>query len=194
MGEFKAGTWVTLLSLYFFGFFLVIFSFTNAAMLYEDTDISGISVTDPGFQTLGNAPEDQGDACTGTPHFACTQLFGLSETTNDSACNGVSGCLFVGSTCTGVIQETCAPITNQSFCQHVGCTFTSFTTNTGPSSVAISDSVDWSSVKNTIGIMTGFNATLGAPALFAFIFSFLFFWIPFFMLAWAIYMGLPFVH
>lgn len=50
---------------------------------------------------------------------------------------------------------------------------------------------------DTLGFITGFGATnidLGVPSGYVWIFSFLFFWIPFFMLAWSIYMALPFAH
>jgi len=73
--------------------------------------------------------------------------------------------------------------------------------NTGDSyrniTISTSTSQNLGSIFDTLGFITGFGATsigLGIPSGYIWIFSFLFFWIPFFMLAWAIYMALPFIH
>lgn len=69
--------------------------------------------------------------------------------------------------------------------------------NTSLTDDVSSDSPGMSNVMSTIGIMTGFSTTtsnLGVPAGWAFAFSFLFFYVPFFMLLWSVYMALPFLH
>jgi hypothetical protein len=77
----------------------------------------------------------------------------------------------------------------------VGCTWTNFTSlGAGQSSGVTSDNFDWSVVKNTIGFMAGFSFDAGIPSGWHFLFSFIFIWLPFFMLMWAVYMAIPFMH
>jgi len=66
------------------------------------------------------------------------------------------------------------------------------------------DSIDYtkptkaySAFKTTIPVITGIqsgNVKIGMPPAFRWIFSFIFFWIPLFMMLWAIYMAIPFFH
>lgn len=60
-----------------------------------------------------------------------------------------------------------------------------------------SASTSYSNFKASIAILTGFDVGeygSSMPSDWAFVFSFLVFWIPAFMLAWSIYMALPWVH
>jgi len=55
----------------------------------------------------------------------------------------------------------------------------------------------YSTFKASLSVMTGINSgnvNIGMPSAFRYIISFLFFWIPFFMLIWAVYMAIPFFH
>lgn len=65
---------------------------------------------------------------------------------------------------------------------------------TVPGTVTNTDTVSWDNIRDSIGVMTGFNAQIGLPGTYQFIFSFIFFWIPLMMLLWALYMALPFLH
>lgn len=59
------------------------------------------------------------------------------------------------------------------------------------------ESPGMSSIMTSLKIMTGINAgsvSIGIPTGWKWLFSFLFFWIPFFALLWAIYMAIPFFH
>lgn len=52
-------------------------------------------------------------------------------------------------------------------------------------------------VYDTLGVLSGFGAGkvgLGVPVGYVWIFSFIFFYIPLFMLLWSIYMALPVLH
>ena len=71
-----------------------------------------------------------------------------------------------------------------------------FGTPTNTTTTNLLDDFSWGNVKATFNFMIGFGqgATLGIPAVANWIFSFIFFYIPFMMLVWAIYMGLPFLH
>ncbi len=54
-----------------------------------------------------------------------------------------------------------------------------------------------SPVLSTLSIITGIGSGhvyVGMPVTFKYIFSFFFFWIPYVILIWAIYMALPFAH
>lgn len=194
MGEFSSGRWILGLSIYFFGFFCVVFFIMNAqaeAGVTSDT----LSVTDPGFQSVGNIPYAQTGSCTGKPFYLCRSM-GID---NDSICDLYLGCywsngIFTEPHCAGVFEDSdCGDETDQGNCTLTGCTWTDFT-GLGGSTISASSSFDWSSVKDSIGFMTGFNATLGAPSIIQFVISFFFFWLPFFMLLWSIYMAIPFLH
>jgi len=66
-----------------------------------------------------------------------------------------------------------------------------------PNSASAADTADMSSIKSSLAVITGINAanvSIGIPTAFIYIFSFLFFWIEFFMLLFATYMALPFFH
>ena len=66
-----------------------------------------------------------------------------------------------------------------------------------PDTASAADTADMSGIKTTLSIITGIGASdiiLGVPAAFVYIFSFLFFWLEFVMLIWALYMSIPFFH
>ena len=192
MGEFSSGKWIIGLGLYFFFMFVLVFSVVNAS------NELGIQTTafarDPGFQSLENDPTTQGNACSGTPFYLCSDI-GI---TTEALCLSFSGCSFDNSsaTCSGVLTEICSAETNQGRCNAMGCTWTDFTSD-GATSTQLDDSFDWSAVKDTVGFLSGFGSggiSLGIPGSFRWIFAFLFFWIPGFALLWAIYMAIPFLH
>lgn len=193
MGEFHAGRWIVGLLLYFFAFFLIVYSFVNAAPTY-DLDTTGISVSDPGFSSSLNQPFAQQGECKGRPFYFCSSP-GFD---NETQCNQFSGCywddgFFSGPSCHGVAEFSCSDISNETTCLVWDCTWSDFT-NIGNGQVRPDSGFDWSAVKDTMLIMSGFDASIGVPASVAFITGFLFFWLPFFMLLWSIYMALPFLH
>lgn len=192
MGEFKSGLWIIGLSLYFFCFFLIVFSTVNAAAKFEDVDVSGISYNDPGFYTAANDPLSQGGRCRGSGHRYCAKAAG-----DNFSCESIPGCQWLATFCSGLVIDSrgydCVDV-NDTLCELVGCTLTDFSAGGVPASIDPTAKFDWSTVKNTIGIMTGFSANIGMPGAFVFIYSFLFFWIELFALLWAIYMALPFLH
>jgi len=193
MGKFTSGLWIIGLLVYFFTFFLIIFSIVNAAPDY-DLNTAGISVSDPGFSSAENQPFAQQGECKGRPYYFCSSA-GID---NDTICNGYTGCywddgLFAGEGCHGVFEAPCSDFNDEGNCSLWDCTWSDFT-NVGSGQVRPDTGFDWSAVKDTILIMTGFDASIGAPASIMFIVSFFMFWIPFFMLLWSIYMALPFIH
>jgi len=67
----------------------------------------------------------------------------------------------------------------------------------GNTSVSPDDSYSFDTFLDSISIITGVgagNVEIGVPAEYKYIFSFIFFWLPFLALSWAIYMALPWVH
>ena len=64
MGEFKSGKWIVILSLYFFMYFIIVFSLVQGAQSVGN-DLN-INYQDPGFQTLAD-PFETGGYCTGNP-------------------------------------------------------------------------------------------------------------------------------
>lgn len=55
----------------------------------------------------------------------------------------------------------------------------------------------YSSFKTTLSVMTGISSgdvRIGMPKAFRYIFSFIFFWIPIFMMIWSLYMAIPILH
>ena len=66
-----------------------------------------------------------------------------------------------------------------------------------PAASVSSGSSGMSNVRSTVGIMTGFTSSssnIGVPGGWMFAFSFVFFYLPAFMLLWAVYMALPIIH
>ena len=197
MGEFNAGTWIVGLCLYFFVFFIVVFSMVNALAETGEYN-SGISVHDPGFSSSSNIPFAQSGVCKGRPHYLCSSFGSINGIDNATACNSYQGCywganVFKDDSCKGVFIGSCDDYTNGTICSVVGCTWSDFT-GLGATSNNLAVTFDWGVVKDTVGFMTGFDANLGAPSWLQFIISFPLFWLPFFMLLWSIYMALPFLH
>ena len=201
MGQFNSGLWIIGIILYYFIFFLLTFSAVSAFNHYG-IDASGISANDPGFQTASNDPMSQGGECIGAIPLTC----GGMNADDNTTCSMINGCTWDATDlrCEGFHQEgacdTPNPLSpnngprNESFCNILGCHWSSYSTSGSPATVDPDDTFDWSSVKNTIGVMSGFSADIGIPSAFQWIFSFIFFWVPFFALLWAVYMALPFVH
>jgi len=150
--------------------------------------------------TSFNDPLQQGGKCVGSIPLTC----GGMNAKDNASCLFISGCSWdaTNQNCEGIHTEgSCgsggvfgSPHINESFCKLIGCVWTDFVGAGGTASSTLNDEQDWSVVKNTIGIMTGFRADIGFPPAFQFIFSFIFFWIPFFITVWAVYMALPWVH
>jgi hypothetical protein len=206
MGEFSSGRWIVGLSLYFFTFFLIVYSFLGGAeaMNASETttpkiDTTGIYADEPGFSSLNNQPYLQYGECTGRPNYFCSSI-GFDDNLSCSL-PAYPGCYWhtniLGEEgCVGVFEGICEDYSDDRNCTMVGCTWSNYT-STGAAQVqgVTNTGFDWSSIKDTIGVMAGgMNADIGLPWRWAFVGSFLFFWLPFFMLSWSIYMALPFLH
>ena len=187
MGEFKSGLWIAGLSIYFFLFFLIVTSVISgsAEMGIDPGDIS--TTGDPGFESDDNQFSGINSECSGSITTYCIHT---NADDNDS-CSVLTGCSWSGTFCVGTHAYTCEAITNQSYCSLLDCTWTG---SRAPTSIDPNEEYDWSTMRDTIGIMTGFRADIGIPSWANWIFSFLFFWIPFLLLVWSIYMALPFLH
>ena len=122
MGEFPAGKWIVILSLYFFVFFIIV-NYTISASNHYGLSTSA-RFNDPGFG---------------------------SESINIST----------------------------------------------PNTASASDNADVSNIKASVAVITGINAgdvDIGLPTWVIYIFSFIFFWLPFAMMLIALYFILPFFH
>lgn len=195
MGEFSAGRWVLGFAIYFFMVFLIVLSAMNTAADYN-LDASGLSASDKGFMSNTNIPYAQGGVCSGRPYYLCSST-GID---NDTICDMYTGCywganLFKDDSCKGVFNGYCDDLTDAGNCSLWACTWTDYTNSGGVGTVeGITNTYDWSTVKNTIGFMTGFNTSFGIPASINFIFAFFFIWVPFFAMMWSLYAALPFLH
>lgn len=194
------------LSIYFFVFFMTVLTLINI-FFYTSGDAQGVSVTDPGFQSLGNIPFGQQDGCTDSPYRVCSSI----GETNQNACNTLyPGCYWDNSTisaffgitgCTGYPAINCTQITNQTYCRRVGCTFTSFNANVngfdsnegGYFSNVVQTFSFYDRVKATVLFMATFDASFTVPGIIAFVPAFILFWLPLFALLWAIYAALPLI-
>jgi len=194
MVEFAAGKWIIGLLIYFFGFYLVVWSAVGTSL---ELDVStGVNpIKDPGFQTVAD-PFDTGGVCSGTPKFGCGHL------TDNVSCEYIRGCNWniassicygnVGDPETGLALSICRPSINQTYCTLSGCAWTTYTSY-GDESYSVNSVVSNSPVKTTVAIMSGFAADIGIPGWVRFIYAFIFFWLPFIMLTWSIFVSIPFI-
>lgn len=219
MGEFRSGTWIIGITLYFFTFFLIVLTIVNSSPNYQFLDTSNIEYQPPAWYNDNNNPLEQSGYCSGK-----SSVGGCSHFENNQyKCNLMPGCnytnesnifgeCFLAPCCLGDfldpdhLENPWAPdcetvnYLNSTYdkskvCSNIdGCTWSDLFGQTGSASVSIAEGFDWSRTKNVISIMSGFSAEIGFPAAYRFIYSFIFFWIPFFMLLWAIYMAIPFIH
>lgn len=187
MGEFRSGTWIISGVLYFFVLFIITFFGINAAN-EVGIDATGVTFVDPGFQ---NQQPIDGSKCVGTITPFCGSI--PASTMDIDRCNSIPGCTFSVNRvrCEGQHGvEDCGTVTNSTLCLMVGCTIVSG--NTPVTEINSGSSIG--TIRETVSFITGFRADLGLPPAFQFIFSFMFFWIPFFIFIWAIYMALPIIH
>ena len=189
MGEFKSGTWILGLLIYFFLIFIAVNQTVIASNHY------GISTTarfnDPGFSS--QEVFGTGGICSGTITEYCKDTNGV---TNDT-CILIFGCIWddTRDLCISGHNFQCREATNFSFCSLLDCVWTA--SEDLPDQASMEDTGSISNIKTTLSIITGIsagNVNIGIPSAFIYIFSFLFFWIEFFMLMWALYMALPFFH
>jgi len=194
MVEFSAGKWIIGLLLYFFCFYLVVWS-TVATTIELDVETGVNSVKDPGFQKLSD-PFSTGGFCSGTPEFGCGHI------SDNVSCEYIRGCNWndfssicygnVGDPVSGLALSICSPSINQTYCKLAGCAWTTYSSY-GDESYSAKSVVSNSPFRATIAIMTGFGVDIGLPVWVNFIYSFLFFWVPFVMLLWSLYVAIPFI-
>lgn len=198
-------------------------SITNSKAVLGYTD-DRISHNEPGFIERGNLYIDgtADGICTGSGggramnflgNILCTRL-NIMEDMN--TCNNISGCEWQAETnlfnitisdagCGGIVNKTYYNITGgiNQYCDSYGlqdeglCNVfrCDWINETELASTGVNDleTRSVSSIWETIKFIALFRADIGLGA-FNFIFAFIFFYIPFVMLLWSIYMALPFMH
>lgn len=147
-------------------------------------------------------------------HIAC---WNLNIDNNDYAsCNAISGCAWKNATlwfnltvyapkCENYVNKThYAIITNESseYCstssglanERLCNTFKCDWINQSElAQMTFSQTNSATSIWQTVGYVVTFRADIGLLG-YSWIFSFIFFWIPFIMFIWSIYMALPVIH
>lgn len=198
MGKAIAAIWIIGLLIYFFSFFLVIFSAMNMAADH-DIDIGDVYVKDPGFQDRVDPLYAEG-YCSGSLPLS-SAFCSKTEANSNETCIFIPGCSWddINQKCTGIPNLAvygggCSVSMNQTLCLLVGCSWISYSSPDADSPDMVSASVSHTGIIDTIGFMTGFHGDIGTPVLFRFITGFIFFWIPFTMLILAIYYLIPFIH
>lgn len=215
MGDFQSGKWIVGLLIYFFFFFVLIFSLLNAqSVIAPQSEV--ITVNDPGFQERGN-DFLASDYCSGTSN--AMNIFGIIpckslDIEQEETCNGVEGCRWQNATllfnitisdavCTdnlnlsyynlsGGRAAVCDNISSQYLCDLIQCTWTN-QADMIQEPVSLGDTTQLTTVWDTIKFIALFRADIGLGT-FTFLFSFLFFYVPFIMLIWSLYMAIPFFH
>jgi len=202
MGQFESGKWVIGLSLYFFVFFLIMTSVINTSDELN-IDRGDLYVADSGFQTV-LTPFDSGTCVGKISRFKLNYCSSYDSLDSNGTCSLIDGCTWSegwfseyceGNPSPSVIPTTdCSYISNQTICEVLendGCTWLD---KTDIETIDPSQSYSNGGLVTSIKFLFGFNARLGIPATYRFIIIFLFFWIPFMALLWAIYMSAPFLH
>jgi len=191
MGKFSAGFWIIGLAIYFTIFYVVVFSLvvssTDYTLMRGTEDLSAKYVSLEGFTGTASGK------CTGTSYASIS--CGYLGITDNTTCIMVNGCTWTGTKCEGIPQymncDSPNVHYNNTLCQIMKCTWISYE---APRQISASDSFDWSSTISAFVAMTGFSGDLGVPTGFRFFVHVFIFWIPFFILIWAIYMALPWIH
>lgn len=218
MGEFESGKWIIGILIYFVIFFTLTLSVVNARAIDPSSDQSRVSINDPGFQEFNNAYDNA--YCTGvgvgsivSDIIPCKRLDVEEE---ETICNEIAGCEWYNATtlfnitvlsagCFSNVNLThyningsnrrnyCDYLNNESICKTFKCTWTNQTTMF-TSDISVSQGTNnLIGIWDTIKFVTTFRAELGLGT-FTFLYSFIFFYIPFIMLIWALYMALPVLH
>jgi hypothetical protein len=202
MGKFSAGPWIIILSLYFTIFFLMTAAVIQASGVYTKMNVTGIAVT--GVNIVQPA------VITGycqyihklyVPAF-CNSI---PDETSCMIINSTGQCYWTGTVCGPSLQiveyRNCdSPIVvyNETICGAIksssgnACEWIASDTETAISNTG---SYDWTNVVVTIQTMSGFGGSIGVPSgIWSSLFYIIMFWIPGFMLLWAIYMAVPWIH
>lgn len=203
--------------IYFFLFFLLVQSVSNSiAELSPQSE--QIIVSDAGFQKAIINPYSLPERCDGKSEAAV--FFGFVPCKNmldadiDIVCDSYSGCNWVNETslfnitirdshCAGTINKTfynlsgvsrkvCDELHDETNCTTFKCLWLNQSTVT-QEAIDSQSEVRLTSIWDTVKFTATFQIDLHLGT-FNFIFIFLFFYIPLFMLAWAMYMALPWVH
>lgn len=186
MGQYESGKWLIGLALYYFAMFVVISSIASGLIHYGIA--TDARFNDPGFVELN---EQVSGSCGGN----LVRLCGFVLANDNQSCTIMDGCSWDGTKCEGIMSaEQCSDYLNATVCAVAQCTWTG---------TVVGDTVDpvepasMSVVKTTFSLMTGIGAedvNIGIPTGFTYVFAFVFFWIPFVVMLWALYMALPFLH
>jgi len=221
MGEFNAGKWLLGLTMYFFVFFLVVTAINSGGSKISDDFISNSSVTGyapPTINPFGLDAEctgilttsfikcvepdylDTNDTCSVIPNCTWVNGFFSPYCSGDIDLEAVGfvkeGWLWYGSSCEPLFNSSNENISDSSLCESFsdfGCEFVVYD-NFGVQSINPLSSQSTGGIIKTIKYMFTFDADIGINSNYKYIFAFIFTWIPFFMLLWALYMALPFIH
>jgi len=191
MGEFNAGRWIILILLYFFFLFLVINQVVIAANYYGiDTEAQ---FNDPGF---GLSVTNIRGECLGSDASQTIGFCVLTMADDQTSCDALPSCVWNSTTakCEGFSLTLCTSLQNETTCRLARCTWNTLDV---PTQASLADKSSVSSIRQTVNFITGINAAevrIGVPNAFIYIFSFIFFWIPFIMLAFSFWFILPFLH
>lgn len=179
---------------------------------------STIELNDPGFQTHGNEYL-AADGCTGKGK--AMTVFGnipcnrLDVGNDEDTCNTVEGCQWQNRTAffnltvfeaecelsvnlshyslEGTSKSNyCETFTNESYCDIFECVWADYNT-LATDQVNLIETGKVVTIWETVKFMAGFQVDLNLGT-FNFLFVFLFFYLPFVMLIWSMYMALPFFH
>ena len=192
MANFNAGIILTILSVYMFIVFSIIYASNNVAIDYDLVD-PGATQADLGFLSINNG-------CSGSGTQYC---FNTGDAWFKTGCELIPGCSWNNDTlcidegcCDGnVFNKTsdfnCNIVNDSYTCQRVGCLWKN--TQNVTTDVSILKSVSGSPVINTFKIMYGFNPSVTDPSLAYGLFSFFAVWIPSIMMIFCMYLLLPFI-
>ena len=192
MGDFNAGRWVVILLLYFFAFFIVVNYFVQASIDYGVNN-DEVQFADPGF---GQSVTNILNQCIGSSSSAAIGFCALTLAADNVSCESLPSCDWNATTevCNGFSATLCTSLSDETTCRLARCTWNTIDV---PTQASIADKVSVSSIRTTVSFITGINAAqvkIGLPVAFIYIFSFIFFWIPFIMLAISFWFILPFLH
>ena len=192
MGEFQAGTWIVRLLLYFFVLFITVNYFVQASIDYGVNN-NNVRFDDPGF---GQSPVNIRGQCTGSDISQNIGFCSLTLAKDNVSCNALPSCTWdvLNQVCNGFSLTSCLSLQNETVCRLARCTWNALDV---PTQASLGDRASVSSIRTTINFITGIDAAqvkIGLDNRFIYIFSFIFFWIPFIMLALAFWYLLPFFH
>ena len=190
MGSAQAGKWIFGSIIYFMLSFIVCYSMVRVGIDYsvETTGISSEMVT-------GSVSSH----CYGLTYNTCAEISENNPLINGTACNDFKGCSYwwFGSPCSGTLFNTCTDFEyNESLCVASGCSWAEdgVTENFYTDEDRLIEEMtsanpfrQYSALRSTIRMMTGFRGNASVPTGFGFIGFFFLTLMPLCMLLFGIY-------